>query len=262
MPSSGYVHGGTDAREVERLEKQARFTSQFSMREFQAAAGARVLDLATGVGATAGVLLARLPGIQLVGVDLNRAQLQQARRNHPGARYVRADAAHLPFPEGAFERVFCSWLLEHVPEPAAILREVRRVLAPGGYCQFTEVDNATFRLEPEDADVTAVMAALNQAQRQAGGDPFVGQRLAPLFAEAGFAKADVRYVPMVADASDPVFYRGMMEEFAEIFEGLDEALGADMMPRIDRAAKVLRSRVDMPGTRFSYSPVVARGFRE
>jgi cyclopropane fatty-acyl-phospholipid synthase-like methyltransferase len=77
--SSSYVHGSTDAREVERLVVQARFVAGFALESFDAPAGARVLDLGTGVGAMAAELARRYPGITLTGVDLSEAQLAAAR---------------------------------------------------------------------------------------------------------------------------------------------------------------------------------------
>jgi len=46
---------------------------------------------------------------------------------------VAADAARLPFPGSAFQRVECDAVLEHVAEPAQVMREIERVLVPGGY---------------------------------------------------------------------------------------------------------------------------------
>src|SRR5579872_5056649 len=46
---------------------------------------------------------------------------------------VAADAELLPFPPGIFQRVECDAVLEHVREPAQVMREIVRVLAPGGY---------------------------------------------------------------------------------------------------------------------------------
>ncbi len=261
MTSPGYIHGSTDAREVARLEKQALFTASHSLPRFDAAPGMRVLDLATGVGAMAGQLLRRYPGIQLVGVDLLERQLAEARRLHPEATYVQADAAHLPFPDASFERVHCSWLLEHVHEPVAVLREVRRVLTPGGVCHFIEVDNATLRTHPPCPEVQAMLAAQNRAQRAGGGDPFIGPKLAGYLGEAGFARVDIGPAPVHADASDPAGLRRFVEEFAEIFESLDEALGPEATPRLHAAAAELRALLDTPGASMDYVPWIARGFR-
>lgn len=192
---------------------------------------------------------------------MNRSQLRCARSNHPIASYLQADATRLPFPEQSFDRIHCSWLLEHLPHPLQVLKEVRRVLKIGGYCQFIEVDNASFGTVPEYPEVVRAMFALNEAQQKSGGDPFVGRRLAELFREAGFEQIDVRPRPIVGNAGDPVFFRAFVEEFAEIFESLDEALGPEMTAGIHAAARRLRSLPALEGAEIHYCPYVGRATR-
>lgn len=256
---SDYIHGGTDQREVERLEKQARFVAPLVLPGFVAEPGERVLDLATGVGAMAGQLLERFPGIQLFGVDLRASQLASAKRNHPQVHYVQADGAALPFPDDTFDRVHCSWLLEHVSQPVPILREVRRVLRPGGTCQFVEVDNATFGTTPTLPLVMELMDRLNEAQRAAGGDPFIGRKLEALFREAGFTtlRTDAP-AASGADARTPAFFHAFLEEFAEILESVDEALGPQELPRLQEAAAQLRALEHTQGAEIRYRGTIVR----
>lgn len=258
---AGYVHGGTDEREIARLEKQARWTAPYAFRHFEAAAGMQVLDLATGVGAMAGQLLRTYPGINLIGVDLSPTQLKAARQNHAGVSYVRGDGTRLPFRDECFDRVHCSWFLEHVKTPVDVLKEVRRVLKPGGYCHFTEVDNGTFSLSPALPVVDEVMHALNNAQILAGGDPFVGRKLEAYFAEAGFSKVRIIPTEMVGEGKDVDTFRRFADEFAEIFEGLDESLDPAFHERLYQAATALRAMPDQPGARMYYCAQVAQGFR-
>ncbi len=253
------MHGSSDEREVARLEKQARFCSRWIFPSLDVPDGARVLDLATGVAAMAGQLLERWPSARLCGVDLSPAQLAWARRNHPRVPLARADAARLPFADGTFDRVHCSWLLEHVPRPVPILREVRRVLKPGGYCLFVEVDNATLETEPHSAAVHEVMAAMNEAQARAGGDPFVGRRLLELFGEAGFSRVEPVERPLRGHRGEPDFFQGFVDEFAEIFEGLDESL-PQLQAKSARAAADLRALPGQQGE-LRYRPRLARGFK-
>ena len=259
MSDAPYIHGGTDAREVARLEKQAFWCSDWMLRRFDAAPGMRVLDLATGVGAMSGQLLRRFPGIALFGVDLSATQLATARKNHPEVVYARATGTALPFADGTFDRVHFSWFLEHVsPETSvAVLREVRRVLRPGGYAHFTEVDNSTFRTVPPLPRVLEAMDALNDGQRRAGGDPFIGPRLEGYARQAGFARVDARPSPITGDATDPVYFRGFIDEFSEIFESVDEALGAPL----DQAAAELRSLDRLPGASIHYCGTIAQAFK-
>src|SRR5581483_7724201 len=120
----------------------------------------------------------------------------------------------------------------------AVLREVRRALKPGAYLHLTEVDNSTFRTVPHLPLVTRVLNEMNEGQVRAGGDPFIAPKLEGYLREAGFTRIDARPSPIQGDASDPVYFQGFIDEFAEIFESLDEALGAK--PELHAAARELR----------------------
>lgn len=85
----------------------------------------RVLDVGTGTGAAAAAILQRFPQAEVIGVDLAPAMVAEARRQVPGARFEVADAAALPFEDGAFELVT---LANMIP----FFDEVARLLAPGG----------------------------------------------------------------------------------------------------------------------------------
>jgi ubiquinone/menaquinone biosynthesis C-methylase UbiE len=257
-----YIHGPTDPDEVARLEHQAMFIGERALRGFPAKAGDRVLDLGTGVGAMAAQLLRLYPGIQVVGLDRQRSALQAAQTNHPEALYVLGDAMDLPFPDEAFDHVHGSWIVEHVPDPVAALRDVRRVLRIGGTCWFLEVDNASLRTVPEYPEVVAAITALNAAQVAAGaGDPFIGQRLGPLLSAAGFSHVEVRPVLVAGTADDPAHYRDFSRVFVDIFESVEGLLGPAMAPTIRAAAERIRSLPDLPGSELYYTPVVASAMR-
>ncbi|MEV6925315.1 class I SAM-dependent methyltransferase [Dactylosporangium sp. NPDC051485] len=85
------------------------------------------LDVCCGTGVQADEL--RALGWRPVGLDLSGGQLRHAVRRLP---VVRADAAVLPFADGAVSAVDCVLASTDVPDYAAVLREVARVLQPGG----------------------------------------------------------------------------------------------------------------------------------
>lgn len=261
-PSSlGYIHGSTDAREIARLETQAAFVAPWSLEHFDARSGMDVLDLGTGIGAMAGELARRFPGVHITGLDRSQTQLAVARTRHAVANYVQGDATAMPFADAAFDRVHSSWLLEHVPDPLAVLKEVHRVLRRGGVAHFVEVDNATFRVEPPLPVATELMNRLNAAQLLAGGDPFVGRNLSHLFEQAGFIEIEARSLPLVGDGTDPSFYRAFVEEFAGIFESIDETLAPELAARIREAATRLRAMPERGTGAIHYAPVIARAVR-
>lgn len=106
----------------------------------------RVLDLGTGPGVSAFVLAERLPtGSSVVGVDLAPQMIALARaelgRRGQGANPIAfevGDATRLPWGDGEFERVTGHSFLYLLPDPVAVLREVRRLLKPGGVATFME----------------------------------------------------------------------------------------------------------------------------
>ncbi len=96
-----------------------------------------MLDVATG---TAGVALAlvRRTQARVTGIDVTPAMLGRGRERiaRAGAadriRLVAGQAERLPFPDGAFDALTFTYLLRYVADPAATLRELARVVAPGG----------------------------------------------------------------------------------------------------------------------------------
>jgi SAM-dependent methyltransferase len=92
-------------------------------------AGCVVLDLGSGPGYYSERLAEA--GARVVAVDLLSANAGSAAAR--GAQAVVADAGGLPLPAGSVDGVFCSNLLEHVPDPTRILDEIQRVLRPGGW---------------------------------------------------------------------------------------------------------------------------------
>ena len=85
---------------------------------------ARTLDVACGTG----YVTERLTG-EVVGLDQSATMLDEARRRLPDREFVQGDALSLPFPDGAFERIFTSYFYCHLVEDERVrfLAEARRV---------------------------------------------------------------------------------------------------------------------------------------
>jgi len=95
--------------------------------------GQRVLDVACGTGVVARGAADRTGDAGTVtGVDLNPAMLVVAGRVRPDLTWCQGDAADLPFPTGTFDAVLCQMALMFLPDRAQAVREMARVVAPGG----------------------------------------------------------------------------------------------------------------------------------
>jgi ubiquinone/menaquinone biosynthesis C-methylase UbiE len=103
-------------------------------------ADAHILELGCGTGR---LLAQRLRVGSAVGVDVAMPMLRQAHRrlNGHGERVpvLVADAAHLPFPDGAYDAVISTGVLTAIAEPRPVLMEARRVVRPGGRMAFVEL---------------------------------------------------------------------------------------------------------------------------
>jgi len=109
--------------------------------------GLRVIDVGCGTGRHAIRLASR--GAEVVAMDFSRGMLEKARAK-PGAeriRFIQHDlAAPFPVPDGAFDRVVCALVLEHVADLAPVFRELSRVCAPGGRIVISEMHPAMMLL--------------------------------------------------------------------------------------------------------------------
>ena len=187
-----YLHGFSRTEQA-RLLKQARIAESTIFANIDYTGVRRLLEVGSGVGAQTEILLRRFPDLQVTCVDLSDAQLAAA-REHLGAmpwldgRYTlqQADASDLPFEPRSFDGAFLCWVLEHVPSPARVLNEVRRVLTPGSTVYITEVMNSSFLLDPYSPNTWRYWMAFNDFQHEHGGDPFVGAKLGNLLLAGGY----------------------------------------------------------------------------
>jgi len=109
-----------------------------AMRLLRPSAEDRIVDLGAG-GGWCSDLLQRL-NRQAVGVDISLEMLRVC-RERPTRRQIRAvagDVERLPFRDGAFDKAVCLSAIHHVPDMAAAVRAIHRVLAPDGVAVFSE----------------------------------------------------------------------------------------------------------------------------
>lgn len=194
--ASGYLHGYT-ATEQDRLYRQARKLEYAIHDRLPFQRCRHLLEVGCGVGAQSEILLRHFPELEITGVDVADENLQKARENLERLswaegrwRVEKVKPDSLPHRAETFDGAFLCWVLEHVGDPMRTLSEVRRVLRVGSPVVCTEVQNATFFIEPYSPNTLQYWMAYNDRQWELGGDPFVGAKLGNLLQAVGFG--DVR----------------------------------------------------------------------
>lgn len=107
---------------------------RFMVSRIRVPAGGGILDVATGTGLVARALASQTDAGRVVGLDQSEPMLREAvRRGGPGSiRFALGDGQRLPFRSGSFDAVTFTYLVRYVDDPAATLRELARVIRPGG----------------------------------------------------------------------------------------------------------------------------------
>jgi ubiquinone/menaquinone biosynthesis C-methylase UbiE len=152
--------------------------------------GLVVLDLGCGPGTITADLAGLVAPGRVVAVDSAESILARARSTCVG---VGADVAlaaargeRLPFRDGSFDVVHAHQVLQHVGDPVAALREMRRVCRPGGVVAARDADYAAFTWFPGVPELDEWLALYQRVARHNGGEPDAGRRLLSWARQAGF----------------------------------------------------------------------------
>lgn len=152
--------------------------------------GMRLLDVGCGPGTLTADLAELVAPGPVVGVDGSASVLEQAPAVPAGAdlSFRQGDAYALAFESGSFDVVHAHQLLQHLGDPVAALREMRRVCAPGGVVAVRDSDYAGFTWWPEEPAIDRWLELYRRAARANGAEPDAGRRVLSWARDAGFAE--------------------------------------------------------------------------
>jgi len=182
------------------------------------APGMRVADFGCGVGAVTQVLAEMVgPTGHVTGVDVSSDQLKQAERRCRDAglhnvSFVESSATRTELPRASFDLVYCRFLLLHLTDPPACIREMRAILKPGGMLVVEDGDlTAAHSVPPSSIDSFAKLFAGLGPTR--GLDYSMSRNLYHLVRDAGFPIVDVEiHQPAVARGPHRFLLKWSIEE--------------------------------------------------
>jgi SAM-dependent methyltransferase len=187
-PSQRYLHGHHESVLRSHRWRTAENSAGYLLPHLHP--GLRLLDVGCGPGTITIDLAQRVAPGQVIGIDAVEAVLGTARAAAAAAEasnltFQVADAMALPYPDASYDVVHSHQVLQHVPDPVGLLREMGRVCRPGGLLAARDSDYAAFTWYPADAALTDWLALYEVTARASGGEPDAGRRLLAWAHEAG-----------------------------------------------------------------------------
>ena len=147
---------------------------------------ARCLDLGCGQGNTTRLLAEAMGAAACVGVEYDPALVEYASTqvNPASVSFQQGDVTRLSLPDASFDVVFCRFLLIHLADPMSAVREMLRVVRPGGYVVAYEPDFVGEFSDPE----SSALGLINRVWNGLFQNPKGGRRLLRYFREAGASR--------------------------------------------------------------------------
>jgi len=242
----------------------AHFAQRTALKDFRfflpyLTTGMRLLDCGCGPGTISVDLAEAIAPGELVGIDTSDQLLEQAGakardRGLTNTRFEHADIHRLPFDDGSFDAAVVSRVLEHLPDPVAAMREVRRVLRPGGVVGVCSPDYGGTIIAPIDPLLERWVALHRQNRESYGGNPLMGRFLRATLLEAGFQ--DVIGSTSTEFRGDPESTRGFADGVVrfmreEIWGGRVVANGFADQETLDRIAAAWLAWGERPDALYS-----------
>ncbi|TDC47594.1 methyltransferase domain-containing protein [Micromonospora sp. KC207] len=190
--------GASVDAEIDRLGGQVElFWAKESQRYagYGLTAGLTVVELGCGPGYLLEKLATAFPGLDLHGLELDPLLVERATRylSEQGLDVSVRQGSILDtgYPEATFDFAVIRLVLEHLPEPMTAIREVYRILRPGGRAVFVDNDFEMHLMSfPPIPELREVYDAYCRSREDEGGNPRIGRELPVLLAAGGFVDVD------------------------------------------------------------------------
>ncbi len=184
-----YVHGHHESVLRSHRWRTAANSAAYLLPHLQP--GMSVLDVGCGPGTITADLAAVVAPGDVVGVDASAVVLEEARavageRGLTNASFAVADAYALPFADATFDVVHAHQVLQHLTDPVAALREMRRVAKPGGLVAVRDSDYGAMTWYPASPGLDEWQELYHEVTAELGAQADAGRRLVAWARQAGF----------------------------------------------------------------------------
>jgi SAM-dependent methyltransferase len=274
VTSDLYIHG-THAEEQQRMVLMNSLLNRRMLPELGLRGGERVLDVGCGPGLfTREIARVVAPGGgRVIAVDRDAVQLAEARRQAAEAgegrlvEFRQGEAARLPLEPGepgSFDLVHARFLLEHLRDPLAAVREMAKAARPGGRVILSDDDHELLRVWPEPPGFVAAWNAYMRAYDRAGNDALIGRRLVELAQRAGLRPRRGTQVFFGGCAGDAAYAAALDNMRAILVGARSTILAADLLPGdvFDVALSSLEAWRDRPDGALWYAIPLVEAARD
>jgi SAM-dependent methyltransferase len=153
-------------------------------------AGVRLLDVGCGPGTITADFAGRLGLDFVLGIDASVDVIAEAQRDYPNVSFAVGDVYRMNFPDGSFDIVHAHQVLQHLADPVAALKEMRRVVRPGGIVAARDADYGSFTWYPDDRRLLKWLDLYRTIARGNGGEPDTGRHLLAWAQRVGFSRIE------------------------------------------------------------------------
>ncbi len=191
-----YYWGGfrDNSSELIRLKKQASMGIEFEMNFWKSIPineDSAILDVGCGPGVISSAIAKFASKGTVVGIDKNSLMIKECKENKEyeaikNLSFREGDIYNLDIPENSVDVIYSRFLFQHLSNPIQALNQLKKVLKPGGKVCIIDVDDSWLTLNPRPALFESYLRRVEDAQKDMGGDRFVGHKLKDYFEEVGF----------------------------------------------------------------------------
>lgn len=155
-----------------------------------------VLDVGCGTGEISSRIVREFSPRSVVGIDLSEGNLDRAKRQYPKSQYPtlsfeQGDATALKFSDDQFDVAICRHMLQAVPDPLGVIREMIRVVKPGGWLYYLAEDYGMLFFHPTKYDADEFWRDFGWKAAERSGSNLRQGRSMPVVLQS-FACADIK----------------------------------------------------------------------